>query len=397
MSERLEHNALPDLKELQQFHDGTLSPERMQEIRSIADENPLLRESLEGYAATSVFLPMPGFEQTGLAQLKIAAATGKGAAAASSGLKIIAQPWAWTAATKIITTVAITTAAVVGYVAVNNSTDSNKEQNTTEQQQPSTSGVGTKDATSTDALNEKVASLNSDNNAAVNAQQTLSDPAVGQHGASNQDNTGIGAERTPGQTPNEMEYIQPEVNNLGATHEEVIRAQSKHLIMVAMAEVLKYRVADYTEVRHEKWSNEVFSEGHTPANQESHGAMPKDQQQHSLKYLDYIENCLSYLDHKQYKQAKEGFDALLKFYTDDVNAQFYGAMTRYRAGEYGSAIELFKLTEINAIRAFREDAKFYRAMSMKALGKTSEAKVLFDEIITADGAYAKRAKQESGQ
>jgi TolA-binding protein len=125
--------------------------------------------------------------------------------------------------------------------------------------------------------------------------------------------------------------------------------------------------------------------------------MPKDQQQHSLKYLDYIENCLSYLDHKQYKQAKEGFDALLKFYTDDVNAQFYGAMTRYRAGEYGSAIELFKLTEINAIRAFREDAKFYRAMSMKALGKTSEAKVLFDEIITADGAYAKRAKQESGQ
>ncbi|MEN9639480.1 MAG: hypothetical protein RLZZ262_1348, partial [Bacteroidota bacterium] len=81
-------------------------------------------------------------------------ATGKGAAAASSGLKIIAQPWAWTAATKIITTVAITTAAVVGYVAVNNSTDSNKEQNTTEQQQPSTSGEGTKDATSTDALNE---------------------------------------------------------------------------------------------------------------------------------------------------------------------------------------------------------------------------------------------------
>ena len=278
MSEKLEHNALPNLQELQQFQEGLLSAERMREIRAIADENPLLRESLEGYAASGVFLPMPTFEQTGLAQLKIAATAGKGAASAS-GWKLLIQPWAWSTVTKIMVGVTVATGLLVGVAQINGDADTQPEP--IAQQQGAAQGTATDESvpnTNTVAPPTSVdagAGNQSNSNATAELNDGTSSPS------STNETTVTDAPQTP--IPNEMQPIEPSMDELTLTQEDRIREQRKGLIMVGMTEILKYRVADYTDVRREKWSNVVFSEGHTPANQEKRGAIPKEQPQTGLR------------------------------------------------------------------------------------------------------------------
>ena len=127
MSKRLEHNALPNLEELKKFNAGALDPKRMQEIDSIANENPLLKESIEGYAATGIFIPLPIFEHTGLSALGTegAAVTGSGGAtsgvssgAGSSGATTgVSSTGVWTGITKSVvgylTATKITVAAII--------------------------------------------------------------------------------------------------------------------------------------------------------------------------------------------------------------------------------------------------------------------------------------------
>lgn len=391
MSEKFEHIALPNLQELQQFHEGALAPERMREIRAIADENPLVRESLEGYAASGVFLPMPTFEQTGLAQLKIASSASD-AAASTFNWKVVLKPWAWTTTTKIVVGVAIATGLVLGVVKTNDK-PAVTQVNGVQQQEGSN-----KELNNTGSENSATHSSNptglEDNNLTTNNSVDQSSATESTFNATPVNDSTAVSSATKTAIPGEIPPLEPTFDPFARTEEDRIREQRKGLIMVGMTEILKYRVADYTDVRREKWSNVIFSEGHTPANQERHGAVPKEQEQNSLRYLDYVGHCISYLDNKQYKQAKEGFDALQKLYTDDVNAQFYGGLTRYRSGDYAAAIPLFKMTETNAMRAFREDAKFYRAMAMKSNGQAAEAKILFEEIAASGGAYAKRALEE---
>jgi hypothetical protein len=69
-------------------------------------------------------------------------------------------------------------------------------------------------------------------------------------------------------------------------------------------------------------------------------------------------------------------------------------MARYHLGEYDAAIALFELTEINVLRSFREEAKFYRAMALKRLNRSPEWNTLMNEIATSGGFYAGQANKE---
>ncbi len=388
MSRNMEHMSLPDLNELRQFHEGGLDPARMEEIRTMAQDSPLLRESMEGYAEAGAFDAMPAFDQTPLAGFD-AAASSTATQTAASLTQSAVQTTFWTiTTTKLIVGFMILTGVGICIYWDKQHNQSKTSATTTAQQ-------------SADAGQENLAALHQTDTLKTSNTNSIVPalPAAGEEATLTQTEPESAA-LTPLRDrsefpPNEIVSKESKLHEHANAGDDGIRESKKGLIMVGMTQVLHYRVADYTEVRKEKWSNAVFSEGHTPANQESKGAMPKEMEQNALRYLEYIESCITYLDRKQYKQAREGFDALLKLYPDDVNAQFYGAMARYRSGEYAGAVPLFKLTESNAMRVFREDAKFYRAMSLKASNNPAEAKVLFEEIATAGGAYAKRALEEN--
>jgi hypothetical protein len=399
MSKKLEHNALPNLEEMQRYSEGKLSQERMREIDNIANENPLLRESLEGYAATGIFMAMPAFESTALASMGSASS---GAAAAGTGASTSTSTWA--AVTKIagglITTTKITVATLVAVVSgsVYYATHADKPaENANVQPTEMPSGDIVMQADSTQWNAETPGILEQGN------QLMAPDGAVnGLADASNQTNTTTYSPSADGPpvTADGFEsgsagYIPPMTNTeLPAVIPDKQLKNKSALVGVGMSEILNYRVADYSDHRDTNWNNHVFSEGHTPANLENKDQKVEVVQKSGMTYLQYLEECIRYYDRGQYKQAIEGFSALRQVYSDDVNAQFYGAMTHYKSGQYAQAIELFALTESNVLRSFREDARFYRALSLKEVQRSQEAQQLFLGIAAGQGFYAKRAQVE---
>ena len=77
-----------------------------------------------------------------------------------------------------------------------------------------------------------------------------------------------------------------------------------------------------------------------------------------------------------------------------MNAQFYLARCYYESGEFENALTYYDKTIKNRISTFREEAEFYKAMSLKALGRIEEAKALFTEIVNKQRFYALKAAKE---
>jgi len=394
MSKNLEHNALPDLDELRRFHHGELPADRMREIQHIAAENPLLKDCIEGYKTTGVFIAMPVFESTGLSSVGGVSAT----QAASSGTGTwfgISKTFiaAVTSAKVVVTIIAASIAGAIYLysthraadqpaVATYHDTDPNFQTN---------NGI----VADTTTFVEDPYSV-SDTNLVL---PSASNPA---QSASSDIPRNLDPNHTPRVIPNGLPSIPNDLSMIAqngtgqqlAGQQLEVQQSRGSLVGVGMTSILNYRVADYSDYRKPKWSNQVFSEGHTPANQENKTTVMDRSRSVVLTYMEYLEECLEYYDNKQYKQAKEGFDQLKTNYPEDVNAQFYGAMARYHLGEYDAAIALFELTEINVLRSFREEAKFYRAMALKRLNRSPEWNTLMNEIATSGGFYAGQANKE---
>jgi TolA-binding protein len=380
MSKKLEHNALPNLEEMKRYSEGKLSRERMREIENIANENPLLKESLEGYATTGIFMAMPAFESTALASM----------GSASSG--------AAAAGTSVSTKITVATIVAVASGSVYYATHADKPaENAIAQPTELPSGDHNVQADATQW------------NEAAQGNLEQGNPEVGSAGAvhhtaeaTNQANAQTFSPSTDGalvaadgSESGSASYIPPMAKTeLPAVLPEKQLKNKSALVGVGMSEILNYRVADYSDHRALNWNNHVFSEGHTPANLESKGQKVEVVQKNGMTYMQYLEECIRYYDRGQFKQAQEGFSALGKLYSDDVNAQFYGAMTHYKSGQYAQAIEMFATTESNVLRSFRDEARFYRAMSLKEVNRTQEANALFQEIASGQGFYAKRAQTE---
>ncbi len=389
MSKKLEHNALPDLDELRRFHHGELPADRMREIQHIAADNPLLKDCIEGYKTTGVFIAMPVFESTGLSSVGGVSAT----QAASSGTRTwfgISKTFI-AAVTSVKVVFTIIAASIVGAIylySTHRAAD-----------QPAVAAYP-----DTDANNQTNNGIVGDTANFVEDARSVSDTNLVLPSASNAAQAAssniprnIDPNHTPRVIPNGLPSIPNDlnINAQNGTGQELAGQQLKgSLVGVGMTSILNYRVADYSDYRKPKWSNQVFSEGHTPANQENKTTVMDRSRSVVLTYMEYLEECLGYYDNKQYKQAKEGFDQLKTNYPEDVNAQFYGAMARYHLAEYDAAIALFELTEINVLRSFREEAKFYRAMALKQLNRSPEWNTLMNEIATSGGFYAVQANKE---
>jgi hypothetical protein len=389
MSKKLEHNALPDLDELRRFHCGELPADRMREIQAIAAENPLLKECIEGYETTGVFMALPLFESTGLSAMGSVSATQ--AASSGTGTWFGISKTFITAVTSVKVVVTIITASIVGVIYLY-STHRADDQPAVAAYPDIDPNIQTNNGIVGDTANfvEDPRSV-SDTNLVLPAASNLA------QSASSNIPRNLDPNHTPRVIPNGLPSIPNDlsINAQNGTGQQLAGQQLRgSLVGVGMTSILNYRVADYSDYRKPKWSNRVFSEGHTPANQENKTTQTDKPQSVGLTYMEYLEECLGYFDNKQYKQAKEGFDQLRTNYPEDVNAQFYGAMTHYHLGQYELAIALFELTESNVLRSFREEAKFYRAMALKRLNRTPEWNTLMNEIATSGGFYAGQANKE---
>jgi TolA-binding protein len=344
-------------------------------------------------------MAMPAFESTALASMGSASS-----GAAAAGTSVSTSATTWTTVTKVagglITTTKITVATIVAVA-------SGSVYYATHADKPAENAIA--QPTELPSGDHNVQADATQWNEAAQGNLEQGNPEVGSAGAvhhtaeaTNQANAQTFSPSTDGalvaadgSESGSASYIPPMAKTeLPAVLPEKQLKNKSALVGVGMSEILNYRVADYSDHRALNWNNHVFSEGHTPANLESKGQKVEVVQKNGMTYMQYLEECIRYYDRGQFKQAQEGFSALGKLYSDDVNAQFYGAMTHYKSGQYAQAIEMFATTESNVLRSFRDEARFYRAMSLKEVNRTQEANALFQEIASGQGFYAKRAQTE---
>lgn len=109
-------------------------------------------------------------------------------------------------------------------------------------------------------------------------------------------------------------------------------------------------------------------------------------------YLDQVETGLKYFKKGDYARAIRVFKLILKEDHLDVNALFYSALSEYEMGNYERALVGFTRVENLANQSFNQESEWYRALSLRKLGRIDESNSLMMKIANGDGHYSDRAK-----
>lgn len=133
------------------------------------------------------------------------------------------------------------------------------------------------------------------------------------------------------------------------------------------------RVADYTPLRSAHW---VLPNGS------------------SVGYMEYLHEALNLYLQGKYEQSSLALTEILEAYPEDVNAQYYLAMNALLVGKYEHASDLFERASDNRISSFRHEAHFYRGKCLAQMGKTDEAKQIFQRTIRRGGNLKELALRE---
>ena len=114
-----------------------------------------------------------------------------------------------------------------------------------------------------------------------------------------------------------------------------------------------------------------------------------------VPYMEYLERSMYYFSRGQYKKALNRYITILEQYSEDLNAHFYGALCYYDMKQYNKALELFenmqKFEKQEGFIAFRQEAKWYQAKTLLQLNRNSEAIKILDQIIAEGLFYSKDA------
>jgi TolA-binding protein len=398
MKKNLDHNALPSVEEIRLYHEGKLSPHRAHEIELIAEENPMLGDALEGFNSFPVFDAVPGISAAVSQQAASGvAASGKVAAVVSN------TGSAWWHLNGWILGLGIGISAAVVTVSLTDDSDKSVTQKVTVEQSIA-SNIETEQPeeiiphTSESPENETVAE----------PAQAGTTPSVLQIGDANSSQTSSAQyERIVRNTPEaihefiptrSVEPINPQNLPSNIETDKNLKVENTTLVAVAMVTIQNHRVADYSELRTRTFEPIKLEELGLPTKYADYEVKQQIRMENDgevgIPYLLYVEQCLLAFKNEEYKTAIKGFNRILSQYEDDINAQFYGAMSYYRNDQPVLALQLFEKAEKNTITSFREEIMFYKAKCLKMLNRTEESTPLFEEVIRKNGFYRQQAEKE---
>lgn len=114
-----------------------------------------------------------------------------------------------------------------------------------------------------------------------------------------------------------------------------------------------------------------------------------------IPYFDYLSKTMKLFSRNDYKKSLNRFLTILEQYPKDLNALFYGGHCYFNLSQYDKALEFFNLalaSEQSAdFIAFREETEWYKSKTLIKLGRTNEAMELLDAIIMKGQFYSKDA------
>lgn len=399
MKSNLEHSALPTAEEIRMYQDGKLEALRSHEIELLAQENPLLADALDGYSTTPSFSMLP-LITAGIAQTAGIASGGLAGSAAATAVKVT-LPW-WHLNGWIIGVVAGTTATVGTVVVLQ---EKNNVQTKPSANQTTENGLSTIHSEELDTIQFDEA-LESKNE--VFSQAVLSENAqasIANFQEVNQPKISDAAENSLAKS-NNTQIDRQVIDNLkpiplaeaNLQKNDAVPVEKKSsTVAIQILHILNYKLADYSVIRSEEWERFSLDEVGLPASfgsQEEKKLYVKEHPENVVSYIDYITQCIRAYDYEKFQQAIRRFNVVLEQYPDDVNAQFYSAMSYYAEKDYPKAIEYFLKVEKNGINTFDEEAMYYHAMTLKTLGNIDDANSLFVKVIRENGFYKENALQQ---
>lgn len=157
------------------------------------------------------------------------------------------------------------------------------------------------------------------------------------------------------------------------------------------------KVIDYGELYSDAIKKtEIILTG-TPANMQN--ASSKNEAETGIRtvyvpYEKYLEETVYEFKQNHFKQALKNFTVILQHYPEDLNAYFYGGLCHYNLGKFNIAIQYFDHCIENSFSTFREEAEWYKALSLKKTGDVQLANMLFQKIADEKGFYAEKAKNQ---
>lgn len=115
--------------------------------------------------------------------------------------------------------------------------------------------------------------------------------------------------------------------------------------------------------------------------------------QHPVPYLEWMDQALGAMERGDPKRALDDLYTVLGQYPSDVNAQFYAGLACYRLGLYPRAAALLGQAERNKVDSFREEARWYAALTAERWEGRAAARAAFGRIAQEGGFYAGQALQ----
>ena len=391
MKNNLEHSALPTPEEIRLYHEGKLGPMRSHEIELLAQENPLLAEALEGFAAKPSYSMLPVI-QAGIIEASSAGAAGTLGTAGAAILKA-GTPWwhlnGWWIGVVTGTAAAVGTAVVM---------ESNKEK--AEITNPDIENIRQSESIETPSITSSEDTIAFESATAETGSNQLTTVQTRTNGAENQTGSAID-DASRNQT--DLSSIRPvEAGDIVFTEKPetsnpALEPKRSSTIAIGIIHVLNYKLADYTALRQNNWQKFSLQDVGVPArfsSEEDRNKYLKENPDQSIPYIDYISQCIRAYDENKFAMTIDKFAEVLKQYPDDVNALFYTAMSHYKTGNYTTAVDLFAKVEKNFINTFNEEALFYHGKSLKKLDRFEEAISYFVKVVKWNGFYKEQAITE---
>lgn len=358
---------LPTLDEIRRYNEGTLGASRTHELELLALENPLVADALEGYHSIPAYTAMPR---------------------QAHFLKPRSTAW-WKIAAWSCGVAALGMAAFVFL-------------------QPHGSGVS-----ELDSEMQAVPEIVVPNEPTVTGLQPVVDslPVITENArpvSPAPENYPQRYEIPENSVSEEADAVQPLVSIAGYVdaglsgrtryEPELIQlpepAQAEDAVVIK--HIQNYKVVDYGSMRHNTWPPFDIEYLGTPAMYEN----PENINTHAsevnkaLPYISYMKQCIESFYKGNYNRCLGHFSVVLEQYPDDANAQFYGGMCYFKKGEFAKAIASFDKSLANTTKTFTEEAMFYKGMSLKNLGKSKEACVVFKKIMEGSSFYRHDARKE---
>jgi hypothetical protein len=158
----------------------------------------------------------------------------------------------------------------------------------------------------------------------------------------------------------------------------------------------KLLVVDYTKIYNTVITVPNFELTGTTAdkeNKDDNGNIELDVNTYTQKitYMNFLEKTQLKFRKNKFKDALKDYRTILNHYSNDVNAHFYMALCYFNINKQNKAIEHFDRVLNHDFNTFHEEAKWYKAISLHELGKTSKCITILNEIATENGFYAKKA------